>query len=118
MKIHHINCETMKISKIFSAGRIPDHAVCHCLLIETGQGLVLIDSGIGTRDMVDPSRLGPTGYLLPLREDMDETALNQVLTLGYKTDDVRHIILTHLDLDHTGGIPDFPHAAIHVLLDE
>jgi len=118
MKIHHLNCGTMKISKILSAGRIPDHAVCHCLLIETRQGLVLIDSGIGTRDMVDPSRLGPTHYLLPVREDMDETALNQVLSLGYKTDDVRHIILTHLDLDHTGGIPDFPHAAIHVLLDE
>ncbi|MFD0510570.1 MBL fold metallo-hydrolase [Streptomyces aureus] len=30
--------------------------------------------------------------------------------LGYAVDDVRHIVLTHLDLDHAGGLPDFPRA--------
>lgn len=118
MKIYHLNCGTMKISRVWTAGRIPDHAVCHCLLIDTGRGLILVDSGIGTRDLVDPSRLGLMRYLLPVREDMNETALHQVLSLGYKTDDVRHIVMTHLDQDHTGGIPDFPQATIHVLADE
>src|SRR5262249_17897106 len=33
--------------------------------------------------------------------------------LGFKPDDVRHIVVTHLDLDHAGGIPDFPRATVH-----
>jgi glyoxylase-like metal-dependent hydrolase (beta-lactamase superfamily II) len=28
---------------------------------------------------------------------------------------VRHIVFTHLDLDHAGGLPDFPTARVHVL---
>jgi len=35
--------------------------------------------------------------------------------LGYKPEDVKHIIQTHLHIDHAGGLPDFPHAQIHVL---
>src|SRR5690606_39180198 len=29
-----------------------------------------------------------------------------------------HILLTHLDVDHCGGLPDFPGARVHVLADE
>ena len=28
--------------------------------------------------------------------------------LGFSPDDVRHIVVTHLDLDHAGGLADFP----------
>ncbi|HEY9806501.1 MAG TPA: MBL fold metallo-hydrolase, partial [Candidatus Obscuribacterales bacterium] len=35
--------------------------------------------------------------------------------LGFSPHDVRHIILTHLDLDHGGGIADFPQAKVHLL---
>jgi glyoxylase-like metal-dependent hydrolase (beta-lactamase superfamily II) len=48
----------------------------------------------------------------------DETAIRQVQRLGYDPVDVRHIILTHLDVDHCGGLPDFPHARVHVLAAE
>src|SRR6266542_36028 len=33
-------------------------------------------------------------------------------------DDVRHIVPTHLDPDHAGGLSDFPGAAVHVLAAE
>ena len=42
------------------------------------------------------------------------TALAQVKALGFSADDVRHIAVTHLDLDHAGGLADFPRARVHV----
>jgi glyoxylase-like metal-dependent hydrolase (beta-lactamase superfamily II) len=35
-----------------------------------------------------------------------------------RPEDVRRIVVTHLDLDHAGGFGDFPHADVHVLADE
>jgi glyoxylase-like metal-dependent hydrolase (beta-lactamase superfamily II) len=52
------------------------------------------------------------------RLDVAETALRQVADLGYRPGDVRHIVPTHLDLDHAGGICDFPDAAVHVFAAE
>ncbi|WP_051484150.1 MBL fold metallo-hydrolase [Rhizobium sp. CF080] len=49
---------------------------------------------------------------------MEDTAAWQIQSLGYPARDVRHIVLTHLDFDHAGGIADFPRARIHVLTDE
>jgi glyoxylase-like metal-dependent hydrolase (beta-lactamase superfamily II) len=49
------------------------------------------------------------------RLDPEETAVRQVERLSFSTDDVRHIIVTHLDLDHAGGLSDFPLAQVHLL---
>jgi glyoxylase-like metal-dependent hydrolase (beta-lactamase superfamily II) len=43
------------------------------------------------------------------------TARAQVEQLGFKVSDVRHIVLTHLDFDHAGGLEDFPEATVHVM---
>jgi glyoxylase-like metal-dependent hydrolase (beta-lactamase superfamily II) len=92
--------------------------VCHCLLLETDRhGLVLVDTGFGLRDVRQPdgrlSRLFRAMNRIQLREE--ETALRQVERLGFAAGDVRHIVLTHLDFDHAGGIEDFPGATVHVL---
>ncbi len=113
MKIHHLSCGTLRAHKLKKG-----IALCHCLLIETGGGLVLVDSGVGTEDMRKPARLGLMHFLLNIRRSMDETALYRIQALGFSEKDVKHIILTHLDLDHTGGIPDFPWAKIHVFKPE
>jgi glyoxylase-like metal-dependent hydrolase (beta-lactamase superfamily II) len=110
--IRHLDCGTM-----CPAARLTgvDHIVCHVLLIETSDGLVLIDTGYGLGDIADPKgRLGPARHLLKPRLDAAQTALRQVESLGHNGTDVRHIIVTHLDIDHVGGISDFPHATIHV----
>ena len=113
MRIHHLNCATL------CPLAVPE-MVCHCLLVETGSELALIDAGFGTGD-VDRTR-ERLGSLLPRllrpRLDRSETAIEQVRKLGFDPKDVRHVILTHLDVDHVGGVSDFPWARVHVTRDE
>jgi glyoxylase-like metal-dependent hydrolase (beta-lactamase superfamily II) len=93
--------------------------VAHCLLIEAADGLVLVDTGFGSADVADPGRLGrPFGAIVRPRMDIAETALRQVKGLGFDPGDVRHILITHLDLDHAGGLADFPDAEVHVFAPE
>src|SRR6185295_19585908 len=120
MRVHHINTGTMcpigqrfvnGTGSMFKRARM----VCHCLLIETNDGLALVDTGIGLDDIANPPRLGPKWVRQTTpRLDPAETAVRQVEALGYSRDDVRHLLLTHLDRDHAGGIPDFPNAKVHV----
>ena len=90
--------------------------VCHCLLVETDRdGLVLVDTGFGAVDCDDPRRILPGfGFMTGLRLDRREAAIEQIGAMGYDPRDVRHIVCTHLDPDHAGGLPDFPWATVHV----
>lgn len=91
------------------------HMVCHVLLVEGPRGLVLVDTGLGTQDMADPRDLGGWFNTLcaPVRDEA-QTALHGVRALGFDPADVRDLVVTHLDLDHAGGMPDFRHARVHV----
>ena len=92
---------------------------CHCLLIEGHDRLILVDTGLGVEDVTEPERLGLLfRAMLRPKLEVAETALRQVADLGFRPSDVRHIVPTHLDLDHAGGIADFPGAAVHVHADE
>jgi glyoxylase-like metal-dependent hydrolase (beta-lactamase superfamily II) len=122
--VHHLNCATMRPrSERFIHGEgswlARARMVAHCLLIETEDGLVLVDAGIGLADCADPSRLGGVfvNVVAPLL-DPNETAARQIERLGLSRNDVRHIVLTHLDVDHAGGISDFPDAKVHVFAAE
>jgi len=90
--------------------------VCHCLLLEGAEGLVLIDTGFGLDDVRKPQQLG-RAFTTAIRPQLDaaETAVSRVRELGFQPGDVRHIVTTHLDLDHAGGLPDFPDAEVHLL---
>jgi glyoxylase-like metal-dependent hydrolase (beta-lactamase superfamily II) len=98
----------------------PAELVCHCLLLELGGELALVDTGFGLEDVHYPRpRLSRffLGMNRPrLREEM--TAVRQVERLGLRPKDVRHIVLTHLDFDHAGGLDDFPQARVHLLGEE
>ena len=120
MKIHHLNCGTMRPFGIprkdgsggfFARG----DGIIHCLLVETGAGLVLVDTGWGLRDCSNPApTVAQFMAIVGCARNPDETAVRQITRLGFDPADVRHILLTHMHLDHAGGLPDFPNAAIHL----
>ena len=89
--------------------------VVHCLVIESDDEIILVDSGYGIGDRTNPSLFLRTFMALSgSSRNIEEAAVNQIINLGYAKEDVRHIVQTHLHLDHAGGLPDFPHAQVHV----
>lgn len=120
MRIHHLNCGTdCPFGGAIFDGRSKGplgHLICHCLLVETDAGLVLVDTGYGLRDVREPfPRLSrPFAAMLNIRLREEETAVRQIERLGFSPADVRHIVITHLDFDHAGGLEDFPNATVHL----
>lgn len=98
------------------SGGGPARFVAHCLLVEAAEGLVLVDTGFGSSALADPAAAVGGVVLRTARPVLDarEFAVNQVRALGHDPADVRHILVTHLDPDHAGGLSDFPHAEVHV----
>ncbi|WP_216629404.1 MBL fold metallo-hydrolase [Taibaiella lutea] len=111
--IHHLNC--VKIVSPFN-----DNVCGHCLLINEKGQLILIDTGIGLQDTINPNeRIGQ--YLIDLvgyKFDENLTAIRQLEKLGFDSKRVTDYIISHLDNDHIGGLPDFPNATVHLGAEE
>jgi glyoxylase-like metal-dependent hydrolase (beta-lactamase superfamily II) len=91
------------------------HIGAPCLLAETDQGPVLVDTGLGLHDYQHPSPMVRFFLAdLGIARDPERAAVRQLARLGYLPEAVQHIVLTHLHFDHAGGLPDFPHAQVHV----
>ncbi|WP_370963631.1 MBL fold metallo-hydrolase [Amycolatopsis sp. cg9] len=118
MKIHHLNCGSVRA--IDAPGLPAAPAVNHCLLAETADGLVLVETGLGLADVRDPGGTLGDDWVAMAQPHLaeEETAVRQLARLGFAPSDVRHVVVTHLDVDHCGGLPDFPAATVHVLAAE
>src|SRR5690242_14592414 len=110
MRVHHLNAATLcpaSARLVNGRGGLFERArlVCHVLAVETKDGLLLIDTGLGTEDLATPSRLG-RAWLRQVspRLDHGEPIVTRLASIGATANDVRAIVLTHLDLDHAGGI--------------
>lgn len=121
--VHHLDCGRMNPvggSLMYGSGAHHRHLVCHVLLLELADRLVLVDTGFGLADIADPTRrLGGTFVnMVRPRLDPASAAVSQIESLGFSTNDVRDVIVTHMDVDHVGGLSDFPHARVHVAATE
>ena len=120
--IHHLHCGTMcpVCAPLFGQKGFQAKVVCHCLLVETDQGLVLIDTGLGIQDYLHTKqRLGQlVARIGKIEQNLELTAIAQIQKLGFSPKDVKHILVSHLDFDHAGGISDFPNATVHILSNE
>lgn len=92
----------------------------HCVIFQVGERVILLDSGFGTREMLDPNSLLGDEVLWRVFPLIDSrmTAYERLKTKGIRPDLVTDVVLTHLDYDHAGGIYDFPDATGHVSEEE
>ena len=109
----HLNCV-----KIVSP--IRSNVCGHCLLLKENERLILIDTGIGLLDTLNPTeRIGQELIsLVGYRFDENKTALRQIEKLGLNPSLVSDCIISHLDNDHIGGLADFPNATVHIGAEE
>jgi glyoxylase-like metal-dependent hydrolase (beta-lactamase superfamily II) len=113
MTVVHLNC-----------GRLhaPPHppAACHCVYVEHAGRRALVDTGIGLQDVARPlDRIGQQLIdLAGFQFHEPLTAARQLEARGVRPADITDIVLTHADPDHTGGLADFPAAAVHVSAEE
>jgi len=82
-------------------------------LVDTGQKLVLVDTGMNPVHIEDPDATfrgtEMSGKINPVVNE-ENLALNQIKSCGYSPDDVSIVINTHLHFDHCGGNLFFPGA--------
>ena len=121
MQVHHLNCGAMQplggaLFDGVTPGLGPSTLACHCLLLEGPDGLVLVDTGVVGQDGRQTRAAHSPAFLAVdnLRLDPRESAAARIRALGHRAEDVRHVVMTHLDFDHAAGLVDFPAAAVHL----
>jgi len=110
MKLHTINTELFKLDGGAMFGVVPksmwnklnpadENNLCtwamRLLLIEDGNRLILIDTGIGNKQ--DAKFFGH--YFLHGNDTLEKSLQSK----GFSKDDITDVILTHLHFDHCGG---------------
>jgi glyoxylase-like metal-dependent hydrolase (beta-lactamase superfamily II) len=126
MKLHTINTGFFKLDGGAMFGVVPktiwnksnpadDNNLCtwalRCLLVEAGNRLILVDTGIGNKQ--DAKFF--SHYFLHGNTSLDDS----LKKIGFSKEDVTDVFLTHLHFDHCGGaivrngdqlVPAFPNA--------
>ena len=88
-------------------------------VVEHPEGLLVVDTGENVRfHDTDYFQGDPTGFvnrrILRIAVREEEEIGNQLLALGLSPDSVRWVVLTHLHIDHTDGLKNFPNSEIVV----
>lgn len=79
-------------------------------LLETDEGIILIDTGLKTGMSAPAKKLGAPLYM----GDKVDDYMASFAALGYKPEQVTKILVTHKHGDHTDCIAEFPSAKVYI----
>ena len=105
---------------LLTSRRWTDPLPINVYVIEHERGLVLFDTGQDRRSLTDPAYFpgGLIGHLYARLARFaigpGETLTERLRGLGYETEQVRTVVLSHLHQDHIGGLRELGHAEILV----
>ena len=92
---------------------------CPSYLIEHPKGLVLFDTGCSPKVIEDiAGHWGEMWKSVPLSYPQDRRLDNQIKGLGYTLDDIKYVVVSHLHMDHSGGLYMFPKAKFLIMANE
>jgi len=130
MKLHAIQTGSVRIKtaqvqgqghglrrrlRIFSDKHWTDWLPTYVWVIDHPEGVIVVDTGQGTHLLETAKSLHP--YLrweVTFRIERDEEIGPQLRALGLRPGDVTRVVLTHLHVDHDGGLAHFPDSEILV----
>ena len=129
MRIHILECGRVRIKRSQAAGvgeglarrlrplvdpEWTDWLPIHAYAIEHADGVIVVDTG-GNAGLMRLPRWHPY-FRLAVRFDIDrEQEIGPRLkALGIGASDVKTVVLTHLHIDHDGGLADLPGAEVLV----
>jgi glyoxylase-like metal-dependent hydrolase (beta-lactamase superfamily II) len=83
--------------------------------IEHPEGVIVVDTGQGAQLLETGKSLHPyIRWEAAFRIEREKEIGPQLRTLGIAPRDVKQVVLTHLHMDHDGGLEHFPHSKILV----
>jgi N-acyl homoserine lactone hydrolase len=104
---------------IFTDRNWTDWLPSYTWLIEHAEGLIVVDTGQGAHLLEHRSSLHPyVRWEVEFRIEPEEEIGPQLAALGIRPRDVKTVVLTHLHMDHDGGLKHFPNSEILVAADE
>lgn len=82
-----------------------------CFLVEHERALVLFDTGLAPQAQDDPRAYwGPVYDLFKPQVTPEMRIDRQLSRLGFRVEDVTHVVISHTHHDHIGALPMFGHA--------
>jgi glyoxylase-like metal-dependent hydrolase (beta-lactamase superfamily II) len=130
MKVHAIQTGFVRIKRaqvegrghgfsrrlaVFTDRHWTDWLPTYAWIIEHREGVIVVDTGQGAHLLETGRSLHPyVRWEVAFRIDPEEEIGPQMRALGIAARDVKRVILTHLHMDHDGGLAHFPYSEILV----
>jgi N-acyl homoserine lactone hydrolase len=100
---------------IFTDSNWTDWLPTYAWVIEHPEGVIVVDTGQGAHLLETGKSLHPyVRWEVAFRIERDEEIGPQLRALGIGPRDVKRVVLTHLHMDHDGGLAHFPNSEILV----
>jgi N-acyl homoserine lactone hydrolase len=100
---------------IFTDPDWTDWVPTYAWLIDHPEGIIVVDTGQGAHLLETGKSLHPyVRWEVAFRIDREQEIGPQLRALGLGPRDVKRVVLTHLHMDHDGGLAHFPNSEILV----